>query len=55
MFSVAEGATCGATNWTPEDRRGPDWLDIEMRAGLRPIYARRLGWPRGPSGELSCD
>ena len=36
-------------------RRGPDWLDTKMRAGLRPIYARRLGWWRGPSGELSCD
>ena len=30
-------------------------LDIKMFAGLRPIYGRRLGWPRGPSGELSCD
>eukprot|EP00959_Pyramimonas_sp_CCMP1952_P465330 9488110-Pyramimonas_sp.AAC.2 len=26
-----------------------------MHAGLRPIYARRLGWRWGPSGELSCD
>eukprot|EP00959_Pyramimonas_sp_CCMP1952_P128539 2687922-Pyramimonas_sp.AAC.1 len=21
----------------------------------RPMYARRVGWPRGPSGGLSCD
>ena len=38
-----------------EDDRRPDWLDIQMRAGLRPVYARRLGWRWSPSGELSCD
>ncbi|CAK0872561.1 unnamed protein product, partial [Prorocentrum cordatum] len=27
---------------------------FEMPAGLRPTYARRLGWRRGPSGEPSC-
>ena len=31
------------------------WPDVKTHAGLRPMYARRLGWGRGPSGELSCD
>ena len=34
---------------------GPDWLALTASTGLRPIYARRLGWRLGPSGELSCD
>eukprot|EP00959_Pyramimonas_sp_CCMP1952_P096381 2014853-Pyramimonas_sp.AAC.1 len=37
------------------DRSRPDWMDTHMRAVLRPIYVRRLGWRWGPSCELSCD
>ena len=36
-------------------RRGPDRLDMTMRARLRPKYAHRLVWRRGPGGELSYD
>eukprot|EP00959_Pyramimonas_sp_CCMP1952_P260975 5456699-Pyramimonas_sp.AAC.1 len=30
-------------------------VGIPVRAGLRPINARRLGWRWGQSGELYCD
>eukprot|EP00959_Pyramimonas_sp_CCMP1952_P023536 494814-Pyramimonas_sp.AAC.1 len=32
-----------------EHAHGGGWLDIHMRAGPRPMYARSLGWPRCPS------
>ena len=47
---LASGTAYGATYGATRSR-----IVSERCAGLRPIYARRLGWWRGPSGELSSD